>query len=105
MTFTVKFKMLVFQDGRFDEEVETEEHIFMNALDLDDALLWFAAMQIKCTLQLKGLAMPDRKQIQEPHITNGLGPKTMLIISEVIQTSETSLWKRWLAKFVSKLSW
>ena len=84
----MRFKMLVFQNGQLDEEVETADHSFQDELDLAKAMAGFAAMQT--AVRVHSQVMPHHQPkgstiIHPPPVRLGLGPDTILIISEVIQ--------------------
>lgn len=78
-----KFKILVFQNGELDEEVETKVHEFPDAITLGNEMAKFAAVNsaVRFHQAIREIEMP---KIQEPFISQGLGPETYLIIKEVI---------------------
>lgn len=80
-----KFKILVFQNGALDEEVESGVHEFSDGIDLGNEMARFAAMNssVRTLPAVRGLITP-RTRIQEPRINKGLGPATYLIIKEVV---------------------
>ena len=77
--------MLVFQDGKLDEEVETGAHYFKNGVELGNSMARFAAMNQRITTEDIG-GDERATQILEPRIARGIGPKTVLVIKEVILT-------------------
>ena len=78
-----KFKILVFQNGTLDEEVETAVHEFADGIELGNEMAKFAGMNTNVRLD-PAVRSIGTTRIQEPRIDKGLGPATYLVIKEVI---------------------
>lgn len=97
MPFTLKFKILVFQDGEFSEEVEVIQ-TFKIGLELAEVMATFAAHETPkfegddtalIDGQLTNISDRIAARIGSPHklnlpsIKNGYGPGTNLVIVEI----------------------
>lgn len=82
-----KFLVLVFQDGKLDEEVETPVYEFDSEEALAAGLITFAAQNSRVALEAMDL-WSGKITIFPPSARQGLGPATTLVIKEVIRVKD-----------------
>ena len=79
----LKIKLLIFQEGEMDEEVEIEQE-FPNLTDILEALKHFAARESAMSLKPQVLEIwSDGPKINLPASKQGYGPMTNLVIKEI----------------------
>jgi hypothetical protein len=79
-----KFMFLIFQNGRFTEELVTYQH-FADYDQLILALVRFCAMQSSMRLspKIRRIYMGSGPDINLPKAQDGYGPETFVVIKEI----------------------
>jgi len=84
-----KFLVLVFQNGKLDEEVETPVYEFESEEALAAGLVAFAAQNSRVATDSRVMDLWSGKlTIFPPSVRRGLGPDTTLVIKDVIRVKD-----------------